>query len=119
MNQTGGTSCRLPERTSRIGFFIALIMASRSRLGAAGMAPISPRSVVPVDAFAALVTLLRFNGQRGDRPRIEALQRDRLAGFLAITIGAVVEPAQCLLDFRDQLALTIAGPQFDRAIGFR
>jgi hypothetical protein len=65
------------------------------------------------------VALLRLHRQRRDRPRLEALQRDRLAGLLAIAIGAVVDAGDRLVDLGDQLALAVARAQFDRAIGLR
>src|SRR5579875_2155540 len=76
-----------------------------------------PPSVVAVDALAPLVPLLRFDRERGDRPRLEAAQRDRLARLLAIAVGALVDPHQRLVDLGDQLALAIARAQLDRAIG--
>ena len=44
--------------------------------------------VVPVDALVALVTFLRLEGKGRDGPRFEALEGDRLAGLLAIAVGA-------------------------------
>ena len=77
------------------------------------------RSVVAIDALVALVTLLRLDRQRRDRPGLEALEGDRLAGLLAIAVGAVVDPGQRGVDLGDQLALAVAGPQLDRAVGLR
>ena len=48
-------------------------------------------SLVAIDALAPLVPLLRLDRERGDRARLEPLERDRLAGLLAIAVGAVVE----------------------------
>ncbi len=67
------------------------------------------RSVLAVDALAPLVALLRLDRKRGDRARFEPLQGDRLAGFLAIAVGALTEALQRGIDLGDQLALTIAG----------
>lgn len=44
--------------------------------------------------------------------------RDRLAGLLAIAVGAVVDAGDGGVDLGDQLALPVAGAQFDGAIGF-
>ena len=41
---------------------------------------------VAVLLFAALAPLLRLDGQRGDRPRLEALDADLLAGLEAIAV---------------------------------
>src|SRR5262249_49892134 len=51
-------------------------------------------SIVAVDTFSPLVPLLRLERQGGDRSGVEALQRDRLSGFLAKAIGAVLDPRQ-------------------------
>ena len=72
---------------------------------------------VAVDALAPLVALLRFDAQGRDRPRVEALQADRFARLLAIAVGAVVEPDKGGVDLGDQLALAVAGPKLERALG--
>src|SRR5258707_8147225 len=76
-------------------------------------------SVVAINPLSALVELLRLKRQRGDRAGFEPAQRDRLAGFLAIAVGAVVDTGQRRLDLGDQLALAVAGPELDRPIGLR
>ena len=63
------------------------------------------------------MALLRFDRQGGDRARLEPPDRDRLAGFLAIAVGAVVEAMERGLDLGDQLALAVAGPELDRPVG--
>src|SRR5665213_477700 len=78
----------------------------------------APRLLVAIDLLALLVALLRFHRERGDRAGFEPLQRNRLAGLLAIAVGVVVDALQCRVDLGDQLALAVAGAQFDRAIGF-
>jgi hypothetical protein len=65
------------------------------------------------------VAFLRLDRQRRDRPRVEAPERDRVAGFDAEAVTAVVDARQRRLDLGDQLALAVARPQFDRAVGFR
>src|SRR5580704_4190277 len=75
--------------------------------------------IVAIDALAALVTFLRFDGKRGDRARLEPLDRDRLSGFLAVAVGAVFDPLQRRVDLGDQLALAVAGAQFDGPVGLR
>src|SRR6185437_15877460 len=77
------------------------------------------RSVVAIDALAPLVALLRFHRQRRDRARFETAQRDRLAGFLAVAVSAVVDAGERLVDLGDQFTLTVARAQFDGAVGFR
>src|SRR5262245_65683184 len=65
------------------------------------------------------MTLLRLDRERGDGARFEPLERNRLAGLLAIAVGAVLEAGEGRVDLRDQLALAVPGPQLDRPIGFR
>src|SRR5690242_18178453 len=69
--------------------------------------------VIAIDALATLVAFLSFDREGGNRPRFEPLERDRLAGLLAITVGAVLDPLQRSIDLGDQLALAIAGAKFD------
>jgi len=62
-------------------------------LGAAGDA--NPNALlVPIDLLAFLVALLRFHRQRRDGPGFQPLQRDRLAGLLAIAVGIVLDSLQ-------------------------
>ncbi len=51
-------------------------------------------SVVAVCPLHALVSLLCFDGQGGDRPGFEPADADRFVGFFAIAVGAVVDPVK-------------------------
>src|SRR6202165_5250940 len=73
--------------------------------------------LVAIDLFAFLVALLRLHRQRRDRARLQPLQRDRLAVLLAIAVGVVLDALQRRVDLGDQLALAVAGAQFDGAVG--
>src|SRR3954468_6258930 len=75
-------------------------------------------SLVAIDALAPFVTLLRLDREGRDRARFEPLERDRLAGLLAIAVGAVIKAGDRRIDLRDQLALSVARPQFDGTIRF-
>ncbi len=70
-----------------------------------------------MDAFHSLVALLRFQRQGGDGPRFQATQTDRLAGFFAIAILAVLDSQQCLVDLADQFSRAITGSKFQRPVG--
>src|SRR5580704_16876281 len=74
--------------------------------------------VVAVDTFAAFVAFLGFEAEGGDRAGFETGQGDRLAGFLAVAVGALLDPAQRVVDLGDQLALAISGAQLQRTVGF-
>ena len=64
------------------------------------------------------MALLRFDRQRGNRPRLKPAQRDGLACLLTIAVSAVVDPSQRLINLRNQLALAVACAQLNRTIGF-
>src|SRR4051812_45555390 len=64
---------------------------------------------VAVELLHALAALLRFERQRGRGTREQARNADRLAGLLAIAVAAVLDHAQRLFDFLEQLAFPIAG----------
>ena len=67
--------------------------------------------------FDALVRFLRLESHRGDRPRFEASERDRLAGHFAIAVLAFVETADRAIDLGDELALAVAGAELDAPVG--
>src|SRR5689334_10386611 len=69
--------------------------------------------------IVALVTVLGLHRQRGDRAGLQALDADRFAGFLAITVGTVIDPVQCSINFGDQLALAVPGAKLDGPVGLR
>src|SRR5213083_1264760 len=73
---------------------------------------------VAIDLLAFLVALLRFHRERRDGPGLEPLQRDRLAGVLAIAVGVVLDALERGVDLGDQLALAVAGAEFDGAVSF-
>src|SRR4051812_50230595 len=73
---------------------------------------------VAVDLLAFLVALLRFHRERRDGPGFEPLQRDRLAGVLAIAVGVVLDTLERGVDLGDQLALAGAGAGVGWAGGF-
>ena len=60
--------------------------------------------------FHALVSLLRLDGQGGNRPGFQAFQTDRLACFFTETVAAVFDPEQGLADLGDQLPGTVSRP---------
>src|SRR6478672_10265922 len=73
--------------------------------------------LVAVDALAPLVALLGFDAQGRDRPRVESLQADRLAGLLAIAVSALLKAGKGGVDLGNQLALPVAGAKLERPLG--
>ena len=70
-----------------------------------------------MDPLAAFVPFLRLDRQRGDGARVQPLQADGLARLLAIAVVAILDPLQRRVDLGDQLALAVAGAQFQRPVG--
>src|SRR5690606_31684770 len=75
--------------------------------------------VVAIDLLAPLVHLLGFKAQRRGGACVEPCQPDRLAGFLAIAVGALIDALERGVDLGDQLSLPVAGAQFQRPVAFR
>src|SRR5262249_16604944 len=73
--------------------------------------------LVPVDALAALMALLRLDRQGRDRTGIEAAQRNRLARLFAKAIGPLLEATKRGVDLRDQLAPAVPRPKLEGAVG--
>src|SRR5436190_497895 len=74
-------------------------------------------SVVARDSLVALVTLLRLDRHRRDRPRLQPGEADRLAGHFAKAIFAGLDAVKRGVDLGDQLALAVAGAKVDSPIG--
>src|ERR1700686_5665087 len=106
----------MADVTSR-AIFVATMKTRKSSHRAGNRDPKS--LLVAIDLLAFFVALLRFHRQRCDRAGFQPLQRDRLAGLLAIAVGVVLDTLQRGVDLGDQLALAVAGAQLDRAGGFR
>ena len=62
------------------------------------------------------MTFLRLKTERRNRTSLQAGQRNRLAGFLAIAVLVIIQTLQRAVDFRNQLTLTVTGAQFQRVI---
>jgi hypothetical protein len=75
--------------------------------------------VVPVDPLIALVALLSLQREGRDRASLETLEGNRISGFLAVSVGAVIDAGESRVDLGDQLALAVAGAEFDGPIRFR
>src|SRR4051812_50118821 len=73
---------------------------------------------VAIDLLAFLVARLRLHRERRDGTGLEPLQRDRLAGVLAIAVGVVLDTLGGGVDLGDQLALAGAGTGVRGAGGF-
>jgi uncharacterized FAD-dependent dehydrogenase len=67
-------------------------------------------------ALVLLAALLGFKAQAGGRTRQQAGHADRLAGFLAPAVAAVVNTAQGLANLLQQFSFTIANAQLQRVL---
>src|SRR5689334_11270233 len=95
------------ENAARVGG-----VRERCRCQGAWRLPIAIIAVA-VLTLAAFTTFLRFDGERRDRARFEALHADLLAGLEAVAVRAVFDALQRLVDLADQLALAIARAQLE------
>src|SRR6476659_3228727 len=68
---------------------------------------------IPVLALAPLATLLRFDAERRNWTRFEALHADLFAGLEAIAIRPIFGALQRLVDLANELALAIARAQLE------
>ena len=65
----------------------------------------------------ALVSLLRLDAKRGNRPSLEPADADGLVRLLTLPVGAVIDPMERSVDLGDQPAFARAGSQFDGMLG--
>jgi hypothetical protein len=72
--------------------------------------------LVAVQLLLEFAPLLRFERQRGRGPRQQARNADRVAGLFAEAVVAAVDARERLLDLLQQLALAVAGTQFERVL---
>src|SRR5690606_32697623 len=64
-----------------------------------------------------LPALLRINGALGGQARLEAVKADLFAGIDAEAVITRVDTLERAVDLADQLAVAVAGPQFQRVLG--
>src|SRR5208283_1391261 len=96
-------------------------IAARNLLAASGAIALAgrwtaDRSLVAMRPFHALVPLLRFDAEGGDRPGFEPANADRLVGLLAVSVGAIVDPVEGRIDLGDQPASARARSQLNRPL---
>jgi hypothetical protein len=65
------------------------------------------------------VALLRLDRESRNRTRVEAPERDGIAGFDAIAVRTLLDAGESSLDLGDQFPLPVTSAQLDRAVGFR
>src|SRR4051812_7366473 len=82
--------------------------------GAGAATGLARRVSVAVELLHALSTFLRLDRERGHRSREQARDADRLAGLLAVAIGAVVDHAKGFFDLLEKLAFPVARAQLER-----
>src|SRR4051812_29053005 len=71
------------------------------------------RRLFAVELLLELAALLRLDGERRRGPRQQALDADRLAGLLAIAVGAVFDARKRLVDLLEQLAFAVTRAQLE------
>src|SRR5438105_1077645 len=119
-HQGGATPAASPARDTRPSFRGMRSMTPESRdSGFASRPGMTQTLLVTIDLFALFVALLRLDREGCDRASFKPLQRDRLAGLLAVAVRVVLDALQGCVDLGDQLALAVAGAQFDGTVGLR
>jgi len=76
----------------------------------AGDAGLRLERAVPYD-YAPLVHFLRLEAEGRNRPRVEPGNTDRIAGFLAVTVGTILDALDRSVYLGNQLALPITCPE--------
>src|SRR5690625_2024328 len=69
-------------------------------------------SVVALGTLHALVPFLGFQGQGCDGPSFQPTDGDRLLGFFAVAVGAIIDTLERGIDLGNQFALPVPGAQF-------
>jgi len=78
-----------------------------------GAQQFSRRLFVTLQALIPFVAFLCLYRECGNRTGLQTPERDRLAGFQTIAVGAVLQPLQGGIDLGDQFALSVTGAQFN------
>lgn len=67
----------------------------------------------------SLVTLLRFETERGHRPGLETLNANGIPALTAVTVAAVLNPPKGLINFDHKLPGSVTGSKLEATPGFR
>src|SRR5437667_4448794 len=76
----------------------------------------STTSLLPVKLLLLLAARLRLDGERRRRPRDQPGDADRLSRFLAVAVAALLDAAQGLVDFLEELPLAVACAKLKRVL---
>src|SRR3989454_3616090 len=74
------------------------------------------RTLLPVELLLLLASRLRLDGERCRRPRDQSGDADRLSRFLAVAVAALLDAAQGLVDFLEELPLAVARAKLKRVL---
>src|SRR6266853_266720 len=102
------TSAAARSRRRRVRFGTADVIGSIGRK--------STTSLLPVELLLLFAARLRLDGKRRRRPRDQARDADRFARLLAITVAALFDTAQGLVDFLEKLSLAVARAKLQRVL---
>ena len=116
--QQGNTHQEVAQSTARISPGNALHGREVYTNGAKGSRwrPERRNYLLAVQLLLQLAARLRLDGQRRGGTREQPGNADRVAGLLAVAVAAVVDASQRLVDLLQQLALAVAGAQFQRVL---
>src|SRR5437016_2967712 len=74
------------------------------------------QSLLPVELLLLLAARLRLDGERRRRPRDQPGDADWIARLLAVTVAALFDAAQGLVDFLEELPLAVARAKLQRVL---
>src|SRR5882762_2960405 len=72
--------------------------------------------LLPVELLLLLAARLRLDGKRCRRPRDQPGDADRIARLLAVTVAALFDAAQGLVDFLEKFPLAVARAKLKRVL---
>src|SRR6266853_1538685 len=76
----------------------------------------STTSLLPVELLLLLAARLRLDRKRRRRPRDQPGDADRIARLLAVTVAALFDAAQGLVDFLEEFSLAVARAKLQRVL---
>src|SRR6267143_1990360 len=111
------TSAAARSRCRRVRFGTADVTGSIGRKSTTRRARCATgRILLPVELLLLLAARLRLDGERCRRPRDQPRDADRLSRFLAVAVAALLDAAQGLVDFLQELPLAVARAKLQRVL---
>src|ERR1700704_5219599 len=110
------TSAMARSRCRRVRFGTADVRGSIGCKSTTRRARCATGRLLPVELLLLLAARLRLDGKRRRRPRDQPGDPDRIARLLAVAIAALLDAAQGLVDFLEELPLAVARAKLQRVL---